>query len=194
MPNVISVLEQYATLRTQLDNGVLTVTLNRPERLNAFNQQMMLDMLALYEAVDAEDRVRAVIITGAGRGFCAGADLSSGGGTFDSGAAPKGDGKPKPAPRDGGGRVALRIFDCKKPIIAAINGAAVGVGITHTLPMDIRIASTKSKFVGNALWRTSLSFFNVSRRNGEHRSRAQGLIERYGGIKSFRPRPEPGVT
>ncbi len=138
--------EQYLTLQTDLTDRVLTVSLNRPERLNAFNAQMMKDMLALYDAVDADDRVGAVIITGAGRGFCAGADLSGGGSTFDSGGASAGTDEPKPAPRDGGGLVSLRIFDCKKPVIAAINGPAVGVGITHTLPMDIRIASEKAKF------------------------------------------------
>jgi enoyl-CoA hydratase/carnithine racemase len=138
--------DQYPTILTELENRVLTATLNRPDRLNAFNQQMMTDMLALYEAVDCDDRVRVVIVTGAGRGFCAGADLSGGGDTFDSGAAKEGADGPKPAPRDGGGLVSLRIFECKKPVIAAINGPAVGVGITHTLPMDIRIAGEKAKF------------------------------------------------
>jgi len=138
--------EQFPTIITELEDRVLTATLNRPDRLNAFNQQMMQDMLALYDAVDQDDRVGAVIVTGAGRGFCAGADLSAGGGTFDSGAAKQGADAPKPAPRDGGGLVTLRIFACKKPVIAAINGPAVGVGITHTLPMDIRVASEKAKF------------------------------------------------
>ncbi|MFT4572518.1 MAG: enoyl-CoA hydratase/carnithine racemase [Myxococcota bacterium] len=137
---------QYPTLATDLVANVLTVTLNRPERLNAFNTQMMHDLLALYEAVDQDDRVRAVILTGAGRGFCAGADLAGGGGTFDSGAGEEDPQQAKRAPRDGGGRVTLRMYDCKKPIIAAINGAAVGVGLTMTLPMDIRLASTKAKF------------------------------------------------
>lgn len=137
--------EQYPTLQTELADRILTVTLNRPEKLNAFNRQMMEDMLALYDAADADDRVGALIITGAGRGFCAGADLSGGGDTFDSGAASGETGKPRSVPRDGGGLVSLRIFDCKKPVIAAINGPAVGVGITHTLPMDIRIASEKAK-------------------------------------------------
>ena len=136
----------FETIETRLDERVLTATLNRPDRLNAFNTQMMHDMLGLYEAADRDDRVGAVIVTGAGRGFCAGADLGGGGATFDSGGAEDGNAKPKPTPRDGGGRVSLRIYDCKKPVIAAINGAAVGVGITHTLPMDIRIASEKAKF------------------------------------------------
>lgn len=136
----------YETIDTSLDDRVLTATLNRPDRLNAFNTQMMQDMLGLYDAADEDDRVRAVIVTGAGRGFCAGADLGSGGATFDSGGAQDGSTQAPPAPRDGGGLVSLRIYDFKKPVIAAINGAAVGVGITHTLPMDIRLASEKAKF------------------------------------------------
>jgi len=137
---------RYATIATELDHGILVATLNRPDRLNAFDRQMMKDMLSLYDAVDGDDRVGAVIVTGAGRGFCAGADLSSGGATFDSGGADAEKNAARTAPRDGGGRVALRIFDCKKPVIAAINGPAVGVGITHTLPMDLRLASEKAKF------------------------------------------------
>lgn len=136
----------FETIETHLEEHVLTATLNRPDRLNAFNTQMMHDMLGLYEAADRDDHVGAVIVTGAGRGFCAGADLGGGGATFNSGGTEGGNAAPKPAPRDGGGRVSLRIYDCKKPVIAAINGAAVGVGITHTLPMDIRIASEKAKF------------------------------------------------
>lgn len=131
----------YETLLTAKDDGVLTVTLNRPERLNAFTMQMMLDLLQLFETVDADDEVRAVVVTGAGRGFCAGADLGGGGGTFDAGKAGAGE-----APRDGGGRVALRLFECRKPVIAAINGPAVGVGATLTLPMDVRIASAAARF------------------------------------------------
>ena len=131
----------YETLLTELEEGVLTVTLNRPERLNAFTTQMMLDLLALADQVDGDDAVRAVIVTGAGRGFCAGADLGGGGGTFDaSGAEPQG------VPRDGGGRVTTRLYESTKPWIAAINGPAVGVGATMTLPMDVRIASETAKF------------------------------------------------
>ncbi len=136
----------YETLLTDLNEGVLTVTLNRPEKLNAFTVGMMSDLLDLFDRVDSDDDVRAVVVTGAGRGFCAGADLSSGGETFDSGSGSADDGAPRRAPRDGGGLVTLRLFDCKKPFIAAINGAAVGVGVTHTLPMDIRLASEKAKF------------------------------------------------
>jgi enoyl-CoA hydratase/carnithine racemase len=136
----------YETLATALSDGVLTVTLNRPDRLNAFNTQMMNDLLAMYDAVDDDDRVGVVIVTGAGRGFCAGADLGSGGATFDSGGTKDNPEGPRPVPRDGGGRVTLRTFDLKKPVIAAINGPAVGIGITKTLPMDIRLASEKAKF------------------------------------------------
>lgn len=132
----------YETLLTAKDEGVLTVTLNRPERLNAFTTRMMLDLLDLFDAIDADDEVRAVVVTGAGRGFCAGADLGGGGGTFDAG----GGGGAQEVPRDGGGRVTLRIFECRKPVIAAINGPAVGVGATMTLPMDVRIASEEARF------------------------------------------------
>jgi enoyl-CoA hydratase/carnithine racemase len=131
----------YETLLTERQDGVLTVTLNRPDRLNAFTLQMMFDLLALFDAVDADDDVRVVVVTGAGRGFCAGADLGSGGGTFDASGAEAQD-----EHRDGGGRVALRIFECRKPVIAAINGPAVGVGATMTLPMDVRIASEQARF------------------------------------------------
>ena len=132
----------YETLLTDLTEGVMTLTLNRPDKLNAFTVGMMKDLLDFFEQVDADDAVRAVVVTGAGRGFCAGADLSSGGVTFGSGSG----GESERAPRDGGGLVTLRLFDCKKPFIAAINGPAVGVGVTHTLPMDIRLASSKAKF------------------------------------------------
>ena len=137
----------YETLETEIEAGVMTLTLNRPDRLNALTAQMVRDLLDVLDVIDADDDVRAVIVTGAGRGFCAGADLGSGGDTFDSGsggAAGAGDGK-RSVPRDGGGLITLRLFDCKKVLIAAINGPAVGVGITMTLPMDIRIASERSK-------------------------------------------------
>lgn len=134
----------YETLMTGCEDGVMTVTLNRPDRLNAFTHTMMTELLALFDAIDADDDVRAVIVTGAGRGFCAGADLGGGGATFDStGGEPANT--EKRVPRDGGGRVTLRLFDLTKPVIAAINGPAVGVGITMTLPMDIRLASVKAK-------------------------------------------------
>lgn len=137
----------YDTLLTDLSEGVMTVTLNRPDKLNAFTVGMMSDLLDIFDQVDADDEVRAVVVTGAGRGFCAGADLSSGGDTFDStDRGTKSESGKRRAPRDGGGMVSLRIFECKKPVIAAVNGPAVGVGVTHTLPMDIRLASEKARF------------------------------------------------
>ena len=131
----------YETLLTELRDRVLTVTMNRPDRLNAFTEKMMIEWLALLDEIDANDDVRAVIVTGAGRGFCAGADLGGGGATFDSTGVEK-----LAEHRDGGGRVTLRLFECKKPLIAAVNGAAVGVGATMTLPMDVRIASEEARF------------------------------------------------
>jgi len=133
----------YSTILYDLEDSVLLITLNRPEILNAFNRDMMAEMIDALDKADADDNVRAIIVTGAGRGFCAGADLSAGGNTFNAEAR---DDREDGLHRDGGGRVALRIFECKKPIIAAINGAAVGIGATMTLPMDIRLCSTKAKF------------------------------------------------
>jgi enoyl-CoA hydratase/carnithine racemase len=139
----------YETIRYDVADGVATITLDRPEKLNAFTSAMMLDLIAAFDATDADDAVRAVIVTGAGRAFCAGADLgSAGGATFDY--AKRGDEVRNEARvgdvyRDGGGRVSLRIFDSLKPVIAAINGPAVGIGATMLLPMDIRIASTGAR-------------------------------------------------
>ncbi len=131
----------FETIRYEVADGVLTITLNRPDRLNAFTETMMNELLAAFDASDADDDVRAVIVTGAGRGFCAGADLAKGGDTFDwRERAAAGD-----VPRDGGGRVVLRIYNSVKPVIAAINGPAVGVGVTMTLPMDIRMAAEGAK-------------------------------------------------
>lgn len=129
----------YETLATDREDGVLTLTLTRPDRLNALNSQMLEELLRVFDEIDADDAVRAVIVTGAGRAFCAGADLGGGGATFDSGDV-------ESVPRDGGGRITLRLYECKKPVIAAINGPAVGVGVTMTLPMDVRIASEKARF------------------------------------------------
>ena len=131
----------YQQILYAVDAGVLTITLNRPERLNAFTARMMYELLDAFERADADDAVRAVIVTGAGRAFCAGADLGSGGGTFDY----SGEAQPIESHRDGGGLVALRVFASKKPVIAAINGPAVGVGITMTLPMDVRIAASGAR-------------------------------------------------
>ena len=122
---------------------VATITLNRPEKLNAFTRRMRDELIDAFGRADADDGVRAVIVTGAGRAFCAGADLSGGGSTFDYA---KRDDAGQEDRRDGGGRVSLSIFAMKKPVIAAINGPAVGVGATMTLPMDIRIASRAAKF------------------------------------------------
>ena len=139
----------FETLLYEKKDGVAVITLNRPDRMNAFTPQMMMDLIAAFDATDADDDVRCVIMTGAGRGFCAGADLSSDqGSTFDhTGEAPKSHQiHVNGIRRDGGGRVSLRIYQSLKPIIAAVNGAAVGVGVTMQLPMDIRLASTNAKF------------------------------------------------
>jgi enoyl-CoA hydratase/carnithine racemase len=131
----------FEEIRTEVADGVLTITLHRPDRMNAFTETMMRELIAAFDQADADDDVRAVIVTGEGRAFCAGADLGRGGETFDW-REREAEG---PVPRDGGGRVALRIFECTKPVIAAINGPAVGVGITMTLPMDVRIAAEGAK-------------------------------------------------
>lgn len=133
----------YSTLLYDVQDGVLTLTLNRPEALNAFNRDMMNEMIDALDRADADDSVRAIIVTGAGRAFCAGADLSSGGNTFNSDARPD---RESGLNRDGGGLLTLRIFECRKPMIAAVNGPAVGVGVTMQLPMDIRIAADVAKF------------------------------------------------
>ncbi len=125
-----------------VEDKILTITLSRPDRLNAFTNVMRDELIAAFDQADADDNVRAVIVTGEGRGFCAGADLGDGGDTFNT----EREGQDGPVWRDGGGQVSLRIFESKKPVIGAINGPAVGVGVTMTLPMDIRIASTSAKF------------------------------------------------
>jgi enoyl-CoA hydratase/carnithine racemase len=137
------------TLRYDLADGIATVTLNRPEKLNAFTAQMRDDLVAVFDHTDADDDVRVVIVTGAGRAFCAGADLSSGGKTFDY--ASRNDSAREAyrvgdVYRDGGGVATLRIFRSLKPVIGAINGAAVGIGVTMQLPMDMRLASTEARF------------------------------------------------
>jgi enoyl-CoA hydratase/carnithine racemase len=127
-----------------VSEGIATITLNRPDKMNAFTGRMMHEIISALDLSDADDNVKAVIVTGAGRAFCAGADLSSGGATFSKGGS---DIQTKQGvPRDGGGMVSLRIFNSLKPVIGAINGAAVGVGVTMTLPMDIRVASDGAKF------------------------------------------------
>ena len=142
-------LPTFETLLYTVDDGIATITLHRPEKMNAFTAQMRDDLVAAFDATDADDAVRVVIITGAGRAFCAGADLSSGGKTFDYASQAnlaREKYKVGDVYRDGGGVATLRIFKSFKPVIGAINGAAVGIGMTMQLPMDIRMASTDARF------------------------------------------------
>ncbi len=141
----------YTEIEYEVRDRIATVTLNRPQKMNAFTFTMRDELLDVFDRIDADDDVRAVVVTGAGRAFCAGADLSAGGDTFDKDKAAdlitgEGDRLEDGTPRDGGGMVALRIARCLKPVIGAFNGAAVGVGVTMTLPMDVRLASEKAKF------------------------------------------------
>lgn len=131
-------MAEFEQIRLEVADGIATITLNRPDRLNAFTEKMSSELIAALDLTDANDDVRAVIITGAGRGFCAGADLGSGGATFDY--------DKRTVHRDHGGLTTLRFFESLKPLIGAINGPAVGVGSTMTLPMDVRLASTEAKF------------------------------------------------
>ena len=134
---------EYEEIAYQVADRVATITLDRPDRLNAFTFRMHKELIDAFDRIDADDDVRVVVVTGRGRGFCAGADLGAGGATFDhSDAAVRSDA----VHRDEGGLVTLRIFRSTKPVIAAINGPAVGVGVTMTLPMDIRIASESARF------------------------------------------------
>jgi enoyl-CoA hydratase/carnithine racemase len=135
----------YETLLYDVEDGVLTVTLNRPDKLNAYTAVMGAELADAFRRADADDAVRVVIVTGAGRGFCAGADISGGANAFDSGAEGSVAFAAPGRPRQTGGGFIEAIFDCRKPSIAAINGAAVGVGLTLTLPMDIRLASEGAK-------------------------------------------------
>ena len=151
-------MQSFETIAVGVDDGILTITLDRPERLNAFTPVMMAEMIVAFDLADTDDAIRAVIVTGAGRAFCAGADLGAGAATFDY--AKRGKGTDAGSPirddgsvdwthegvRDNGGRLTLRIFASKKPVIGAINGAAVGIGATMLLPMDFRLASTDARF------------------------------------------------
>ena len=152
-------MTNFTTITTDISEGILTITLNRPDRMNAFTGEMMKEMVAAFDIADADDAVRAVIVTGSGeRAFCAGADLAAGDDTFDytkrperleQGSPLRDDGSvdfSHPGVRDSGGRLTLRIFNCKKPVIGAINGAAVGIGATMQLPMDFRLASETARF------------------------------------------------
>lgn len=144
----------YETILYQVQDRILTITLNRPDKLNAFTPTMQHELIDAFDCADRDDNVRAVIVTGAGRAFCAGADLSVGAATFDRDARgtplrrlPDGSiDYSDPQLRDGGGQVTLRIFKCLKPVIAAVNGPAVGIGATMQLAMDIRIASEDARF------------------------------------------------
>src|SRR5437764_8515205 len=128
-------------IRTEVADRVLTITLNRPERLNAWTPTMARELIEAFDRADADDEIGAVIVTGEGRGFCAGADLERGGETFDFRAAEE----TGSVPRDNGGLFTLRVFESTKPVIAAINGPAVGVGATMTLPMDVRLAAEDAR-------------------------------------------------
>ncbi|MCK2217286.1 enoyl-CoA hydratase-related protein [Actinomadura sp. ATCC 31491] len=134
----------FTEIEYHLADRVATLTLCRPERLNAFTHTMRAELIEAFDRADADDEVRAIVVTGAGRAFCAGADLGGGGGTF--GHREHRVETVEGAPRDGGGTVALRIARSLKPVIAAINGPAVGVGVTMTLPMDVRLAAESARF------------------------------------------------
>jgi enoyl-CoA hydratase/carnithine racemase len=144
----------YETIKYEFAEKILTITLNRPEKLNAFNATMQRELIDAFDRADEDDEIRAIIVTGEGRAFCAGADLSSGANTFDRDARHGpvkrfADGKvdySDPNVRDGGGQVTLRIFKSLKPVIAAVNGPAVGIGVTMQLAMDIRVASEAARF------------------------------------------------
>ena len=134
---------------TEVSEGIFTITLNRPERLNAWTAIMCRELIEAFDRADADDQVGAIIVTGAGRGFCAGADLASGGETFDYRAraaeASLMTASNSEIPRDNGGEFTLRVFAARKPVIGAINGPAVGIGATMTLPMDVRLAADDAR-------------------------------------------------
>jgi enoyl-CoA hydratase/carnithine racemase len=140
--------EEYECLLYTLTDGVATITLNRPDRMNVYNSRMRTELLSVFDRTDADDAVKAVVVTGSGRAFCAGADISEGKDALDADRR-RDPGQPlivNGVRRDGTGMLTLRIFDSLKPVIAAINGAAAGAGATMTLPMDIRMASTEARY------------------------------------------------
>jgi len=137
--------DSYQQIAYEVVDRVLTITLDRPDQLNAFTPRMFHELLDAFDRADADDDVRVVIVTGRGRGFCAGADLSMGAKTFATTSLGEGGARDLAAHRDEGGQLTLRIFQCTKPVIAAINGPAVGIGITMTLAMDIRLAADDAK-------------------------------------------------
>jgi enoyl-CoA hydratase/carnithine racemase len=154
---------QFTTLLWEVDAGILTLTLNRPEQMNSFTVEMANELIAAFEAASNDDDVRAVVVTGAGKAFCAGMDLSAEGNVFglDETLQPTlqdmrerlEDPAIESGVRDTGGQVVLAIYECKKPVIAAINGAAVGIGATMTCAMDIRVVCERTKvgFVFNKI-------------------------------------------
>ena len=186
-------------IQTDVSDHVLTITLNRPDRLNAWTQTMFAELMEAFDRADADDGVRAVIVTGAGRAFCAGADLERGGETFTK----REHDDPDSIPRDSGGRLTLRIFDSTKPVIAAINGPAVGIGATMTLPMDIRLAADDARigfvFVRRGIVPEACSSWFLPRVVGISRAMewiatgrvfdAQEALEA-GLVRSLHPKPE----
>lgn len=140
-------MSDFQTLDYKVEGGIAVATFSRPDKMNTFGPAMMQDLLSLFDLTDADDNVRAVVVTGSGRAFCAGADLGQGGETFNFKPSDREiDIDVNGVRRDGGGRVTLRIFRSLKPVIAAVNGAAVGIGATMQLPMDARFASTDARF------------------------------------------------
>ena len=154
---------KFNTLLWEVDAGILTLTLNRPDQMNSFTVEMANELIAAFGAASEDDSVRAIVVTGAGRAFCAGMDLSRAGNVFglqetleptmDDMRNRLDDPEIEDGVRDTGGQVVLAIYDCKKPVIAAINGAAVGIGATMTLAMDIRVVCERTKvgFVFNKI-------------------------------------------
>lgn len=138
-------MSDFTEIGYEVRGSTAIITLDRPDRLNAFTYTMLGELLEAFDRTDADDAVRAVVVTGRGRAFCAGADLSMGGETFDAAAQGVSTRESGAAPRDGGGLLVLRIFRSTKPVIGAINGSAVGVGISMTLPMDVRILADHAK-------------------------------------------------
>jgi enoyl-CoA hydratase/carnithine racemase len=141
----------FSQIAYEIADSVATITLNRPDRLNAFTVVMCRELVAAFDAADADDQVRVVVLTGAGRGFCAGADLERGADTFNAKDAGRATERADfetigGLPRDAGGVVSLRIAAARKPVIVAVNGPAIGVGATMTLPADVRIAAESARF------------------------------------------------
>lgn len=137
----------YTQIKYDVADNIATITINRPEKMNAFTNTMLKEMCDAFDQIDADDDVRAVVVTGSGdRAFCAGADLTPEGGDKPFASSDPVDDYSDPRVRDGGGKLTLRIYQCLKPVIAAVNGAAVGVGATLQLPMDFRLASETARF------------------------------------------------